>query len=326
MKKLGFIIFLWGATLSQAGEMAKLGKKGVVVEMTSNKEFREDDRVCFYKNGKNFACGRVTKIKNKLALVKVKKKSLQKLNPGMIVKLKKGSTAEPLDLTFYGSTAFSPLSVFSNNVVGYIPAGTNPDSINRWQVGSAKNSISHSYFTLAGVFENFHFGVQFPISNMVPPIAAEYDYDIDDPSKYLSLNISHKVFGVFTDYLINIPKKKYDLFIGAGIGYISDTVSFNAFQLQDGTTDKNIVLEGKSSLTILTLRIPALISYDLEPIRFIAGSTLILGLSGTPDSNGEILDPASVDRTAEYKEFIVSLAHTKKLVGLDIFAGVGMNF
>jgi len=312
-----------------AAEVSKFGKTGVVIKMQSPGEFSSGDLVCFRKNSKKVACGKISKTKNKLAIVKVKKSSLEKIELGMEVGAKDGGedhSASSDRMSFYAAAAYSPMSVFNNSIVEYIPDGSDPNLKNRWNSSAASPNLKASYFTLAAQFFGIHGGVQFPISNMIAPTFIEFNYDNADQTKYLSLSVTHKMFGAFGDYLFSFSDKMFDLSVGAGFGYISDTITFIAAQKKDGTSESNPVISGKSNLSLITLRIPALLHINLKPVQLIAGTTLMVGLSGTAKATGEVLDTSSPDPAIEFQDFNTALSHKKKTVGIDIFGGIGIAF
>jgi hypothetical protein len=161
---------------------------------------------------------------------------------------------------------------------------------------------------------------------MIPSNNVDLDYELSDPTKYTTLVSSRSHLGLFGDYLFPILKNPFDLSVGAGLGYSSNTIKFSAVQKKDDAPDANTIVSGSSSLSVISLRVPVLGQIQAGPVSITLGATLSLGLTGTAKTDATITDPNSPDATAGAAAFNSALDHKKNTVGLNLFGGVGASF
>lgn len=364
MRILTCWIFCIFTSVSLAGSVEKIAKSGPIVLMDSESEWPVGSHVCFVKEGKKAACGVVSKVKGLKALVKVKKSSLSKIEKGMTAKLSKSAKKAALDPSgemakenakdvateksapyeegsspdnakrvavksrknkarIYAGASYAPITVFKSNNLKYNP----PNPAEPAALWAEESKVSSgAALILAGIFGPFHGGLGYSISGMIPNNNVDLDFSISEPTKYVSLTSKRSFFGLFGDYLFTIQKSPVNLAMGAGLGYSSNNIQFSAVQKNDGSADANVILSGTSSLSVISLRVPALLWMDLGPIGIQLGATLSLGLSGTAKTSATVTDPNSPDAAAGAATFSDALGHNKNTVGFELFGGIGASF
>ncbi len=353
-------IFCIFASVSFAGSVEKIGKSGPIVLMDSELEWPVGSHVCFVKEGKKVACGVVSKVKGLKALVKVKKSGLSKIEKGMTAKLSKSAKNAAPDpsgdiaketaaeksapseegtnpdktkrvslksqknkIRVYAGASYAPITVFKSNNLKYNP----PNPAEPAALWAEESKVSSgAALLLAGMFGPFHGGLGYSISGMIPNNNVDLDYSISEPTKYVSLTSKRSYFGLFGDYLFTIQKSPIKISMGAGLGYSSNNTQFSAVQKNDGAADANVIVSGTSSLSVISLRIPALVMMDLGPIGVQLGATLSLGLSGAAKTSATVTDPNSPDSLAGAAAFESAFGHKKNTVGFELFGGVGASF
>ncbi|MEI8024860.1 MAG: hypothetical protein WCI18_00795 [Pseudomonadota bacterium] len=360
MRILTFWILCIFTSVSFAGSVEKIGKSGPIVLMDSESEWPVGSHVCFVKEGKKKACGVVSKVKGLKALVKVKKSSLSKVEKGMTAKLSKSAKKAALDpsgemaqeatkensgppeeisssdktkkvsvksrknrIRIYAGASYAPITVFKSNNLKYNPP--NPAEPGALWAEESKVS-SGAALILAGMFGPFHGGLGYSISGMIPNNNVDLDYSISEPTKYVSLTSKRSFLGLFGDYLFTIQKSPINIAMGAGLGYSSNNIKFSAIQKNDSGADANVIASGTSSISVISLRVPALVMMDLGPIGIQLGATLSLGLSGTAKTSATVTDPNSPDAAAGAATFSSALGHSKNMVGFELFGGIGASF
>jgi hypothetical protein len=178
----------------------------------------------------------------------------------------------------------------------------------------------------AGMYGPFHGGLAYSLSGMIPSNNADLDYDANDPSKFVSLDSKRSFFGLFGDYLFPLQKSPVGVHVGAGLGYSSNKVEFTAIQKKDGSPDNNVMVSGSSSLSVISLRVPALARMELGPVSLHLGANLSLGLIGTSKTSAAVTDPNAPDAAEGATIFSGALGHKKNTVGFDLFGGVAAAF
>jgi hypothetical protein len=344
------IIFFNSISVIQAATVEKIGSSGPIVLMDSKDELTSDQAVCFFEKDKKVACGKVSKIKKLKALVKVKKSSLEKITAGMAVrpKNKKASTdaqaaeesKDPASKTAekdpaqtpsqskgnfkpYIAAAYAPITVFKSNNLDYQP----PIVGKAEPLWKSENPISTGAYLLFGArYKNYHGGLAYALQNMIAPNNVDLDYDVNNDKKYVSLTLSRSFYSLFGDYMFEVMSGEITTLIGAGIGISSNNIKFSADQLEDQVDTSTQILSGKSSLMVVSARIPIMNTIALGPFSLLLGGTVSIGLVGTAKTSGTLTDANTTDGTGEFTKFKSALDHKKNTLGIELFGGLLADF
>lgn len=311
----------------------KIMKKKKVVIISGGKKagLKKKEEVCFYdKKGVKVTCGKVVKVKSKIAYVKVKK-NIKKIRKGYTTEdpSKAKALAKDLlqeDYTFAARILY-PAAVFTPNTfnkVSYLApaAGSTPATL--WDSSEA---ISQALLgaALEGDLGKLRLKFAFRFRYFRPHLI-QTDYDPDALEQYVDNEISATAIGGYVDYYFKFGSFR----VGLGIDADMATVSFTATQKEDLATDTaNILFTTTSSTTIVSVRIPLEFEFTFGKAGVLFGAVpmvplVALGTSfADPAANDPNTTSLSVDPAVDLE---TSLGHGKASFGLDVIAGFQFAF
>jgi hypothetical protein len=343
------IFFASSTLLAQTVIKISIKKNSVIVDS----EIKKGSSVCIYEGSEKVACGRVKSSKKASSIVKLSRGySAKKVKEGMKVteeakdakaqaepasknKSKKKTTTSSKkfsrDRNFDFGLGFTPafLAPYTFNQLTFkVPSGGAVDTL--WESKSTKSDAPVSLGLNAGYYFSNNMGVGLGLRMRLP-----YEFSVDDDfSSDTTLwtqsetSFTGSSFNLVFIYIIDFNSSSF-LKFNTGLDMESDTLEFKSVQLDDDSVDtKNIIASANGKLSIMSLRIDAIYSYQLfDSLNIDAGLGLILPLSVTESFAAEVntsLAGATPSEDAA-TDLQKSLNFTKNSVGVELILGTSMS-
>ena len=312
---------------SFAAQIKKIRKKKgiVVISGGRNEGISKGMTICFYDDEKKIACGKVRKVKAKIANVKVKKSKIKKIKKGFSAEIvdsllarkgskKKGKTAKSvyearlLHLPYVLSSTQT-----SYDLLFYNGDRASPDSGEPlWNSDGPYGSANQSAITMS-------FGVEFEMKHLGLRVGARYktfqtyefdsDFNAFDDFLFVTTTTSATALGFYWDYGFEIFP---DISTGLGMDFDNTEISIDATRFNENTNEVLLAHQIRASSGVLSLRVP--IRYDglfFDPIGVTLGCNLILPITQLTSSTGLTSDEGVLPKNSEN-----TLQETEKILNM----------
>lgn len=321
-------------------------KGGAYIDEGKNNGIDKGSTVCFYdSNDLELGCGAVVKASKSKAIVKLKKKKiLQKLEVGMTAKVKDedgGDSSSESKADKSSSKSKKTSMKHRRNfkamyLLGLVPGPYKKlsyDADAKEKTYTWKDNGSNSLNISGGGAE-----IEFPTGPVSLSIGVKYRYFFDfistadygqgeSSSVYVELKESgSSVGGWFDLHFFEVAMGKSTFFkTGLGLDFESTSVTLLATKKDD---DKKIsdteILNAKSSLTTIGVRLPLTLTFFFDPVGIHLGVVPVVPVSGTSTLAATFESGATDDQKTETLK--TALAHQKSSFGADFALGLFAAF
>lgn len=319
-----------------AAEVTKLKpkKKVAVISEGSSSGLSKGQKICF-KNfkDKKVACGKIVKVEENSANVKIAAKRFPKVQIGFITELdgQSGSGSGSKFLTIAGKY-YGGLAPFTYNRASYTAPNTNDTSIPTLWNAQDPQGVAIRVFGGEVGLPSYGISVGFKYYDL-EKFKAEESYYKDDVSEYVDNSNSASALGFFADYyFIETGAVGNGLRLGAGLDINMSTVTVNVIQKSDDNNNETDIYNISSSLTTISLRLPVNYDINLGTLGINFGVNLLVPVVGTAQLSFETQDGniqkygAGDNEAFAQEDFGAILNHTKSGFGVEAALGVYFSF
>lgn len=342
--KLLLSLLFFFSQIAHAGTVLRVSKKKsrvTINEIEDGDGIEKGARICIYKeNGKKAACGKIRRIKNEKAYMKISKKRIRRIKTGMNVRSpdspapdgsSQGSDTNMASgassMRFAGFWAGSIITPYSFQKLTYaVPETSNPDTI--W---NQEGAIKQQLFGL-GLSAGFSVGPGMLITGFryraSDDIAIDSDYSATNRDIYSTIKESASSTGIFFDYAyLTMPMGIFTTDLTAGLDIDMSSVKVNATVINEsGDSDDQDLAIAESKLTLASLRLG--VNFDamfLDSFGMNFGLNILVPLAAASSAfSGEVTDSqaSGSDSDALGEDLKTQLAHQKSSFGAEIVVGV----
>ncbi len=341
------VVFLISSS-ADAGTVAKVFKKSrrvIIKDLEDGDGIEKGARVCIYKeNGKRAACGKVGRIKNEKAYMKVSKKRIRRVKKGMAARSPDAapsqgelsqavsSSSKTGSMRFNLFWAGAVISPYSFQKLTYVV----PESEARSSLWNQEGAVTTQLFGV-GLSAGFVVGPGMLITGLryraSDDIAIDSDYSATDSNIYTSMTESASSMGLFVDYgYMTIPMgSMFALDLKSGLDIDMSTVKLAATVKDDsGASEESDLASVESKLTIASLRLGAgLDALFLGPVGINLGVNVLVPLMVASEAfSGSVTDSqeTTMDEDTQTEDMKTQLAHEKSGFGAEIVLGLVARF